>query len=356
MAQTQIAGGKIGSIKNLKRSLTSSGGGPLSWIPKEGRTVRFLTEPDDWFGFYEHYDETIRKSYPCIEGDCPGCNTDQKRTFRYVANALDIETDKVIALQLPKSLANRLTARYERNDTLMDRDYELFKTGEKLDTEYDLNPEAPKRRAMNKYTLLDLGALLQEAWNLIWGDSDGDDEDEEETPRSTRNRKAAASSRTRRTAVAEDEDEDDEDDEDEAEEDDDDIDDDDDDESHADLPASLDELEDMSLAELKEIAEEIGVSVKPEKGKTRVSAALIRERIAEELGLDGDEDEEEDEFEEDDEADEEDDDDEEFEDFTDDELKSMSTNELREIARDFDINPTKMSKPDLIDAILEAQG
>lgn len=340
MAQTQIAGGKIGSIKNLKKSLKATGMGPLSWIPKEGITVRFLTEPDDWFGYYEHYDEAIRKSYPCIEGDCPGCATDQKRTFRYLANALDVEKDKVIALLLPKSLANRLTARYERNDTLMDRDYELFKTGEGLDTEYDLNPEAPKKRAFSKYQLIDLGDALQKAWDVVWGES-VTDEDEEETPRTRQRRTREAASRGRRRPTRDEKDEEDETEEEEDE----------DEDEESELPESLDELEKLNLAALKEVAENIGISIKPDKGKQRISAPALRARIAEELEL-SDEDEEEDEDWEDDEDEEEGDD---YEQYTEDELASFSMTELREIARDYEIKTVKKSKTELIEAILESQ-
>lgn len=356
MAKTAIAGGRIGTIKNLKKTLKSSGGGPLSWIPKEGITVRFLTEPDDWFGFYEHYDETIRSSYPCIEGDCPGCSTDQRRTFRYVANVLDVENDVVKALLIPKSLANRLTARYERNDTLIDRDYELFKTGEGLDTDYDLNPESPKKRALSKYELIDLGDALQQTWDAQWGETDEEDEDDEdETPR-RRRRTATGTSKTRRRRKADDED----DEEDEDEEDEEDDEDDEDDE----LTITVEELEDLDLAGLKEIAGDFGISVKPDKGKKRVSAAQLRSRIIDELELDDDEDEDEDlddeeDFEDEDDFDDEDEDevdeDDEYELWEEDELSALSMTELREIARDYGIKTQKMKKAALIEAILEAQ-
>jgi hypothetical protein len=44
-----------------------------------------------------------------------------------------------------------------------------------------------------------------------------------------------------------------------------------------------DDLEEMSLAELKEIAEEYEISVKPAKGKTRISKSLMIKRITAEL-------------------------------------------------------------------------
>lgn len=345
MVQT-IAGGKVGSLKNLKQTL-KAGGGPLSWVPKEGAiTVRFLTEPEDWFGFYEHYDETARKSYPCVEGDCPGCATDTKRTFRYVANALDTEKDKVIALLLPKSLANRLTARYERYDTLMDRDYELFRTGSALDTEYDLNPEAPKKRAVAKYELLDLGDILQQVWDAVWGETNGDDDEDEKPTRRSRSSSARkGSAASRRKARDEEEDDDEEDEEDEDEEDDEDFDDEDDgddDDTDEDVEeVTLESLEEMGLPELKQVAEDYGIPVKPEKGKTRISSAALRQRIIDELELEAEDDEEEGD---DDEV------------YSEDELTSFTITELRELARDFKIKTVKKTKADLVEAIMEAQG
>lgn len=341
MVQSAIAGGKVGSLKNLKASLKTQSG-PLTWIPKEGGiTVRFLEEPDEWFGFYEHWDETIRKSYPCIEGQCPGCATDARRSFRYVANALDVEKDKVIALLMPKDLVNRLTARYERYETLMDRDYELFRSGDGLDTVYDATPEAPKKRALSKYELIDLGDALQKVWDSVWGgNGDDDDDDEEETPRSrSRSRQSARSAsatrgkKDRRSKVEEEEPEEDEDEEDEEEEDD-----------YSDI--TLDDLEEMNTAELKAAAESLGVSVKPEKGKARISAAQLKTRLIEELGLDEEDD---DEYDDDDEEDAEDDG------YSEDELNALSMSELREVARDWDIATAKKSKSALIEEIIEAQ-
>jgi hypothetical protein len=166
-------GKKMDNIKALKDSLKKGGGGTfIKYIPKnDSLTGRFLTEPEEWVGYYEHFDQALRRSYPCIEDNCPGCASEERRTFRYLANFVNTEDDRVIPLQMPKDLANRLVNRYDKYDTLMDRDYELSRSGEGLDTVYDATPEPPASRNLAKYTLHDLEKVLQEAYDSVFNTS-----------------------------------------------------------------------------------------------------------------------------------------------------------------------------------------
>lgn len=177
MTPARQIGQKMESLKALKQNLKKGGGGTfIKYIPKEGAmTVRFLEEPTEWVNYYEHFDGTIRKSYPCIETQCPGCATEERRTSRYLANALDVEADRVIPLQLPKTLVSSLVAMYERMQTLTDRDIELVRSGEGLDTEYTAIPESPTKRNLGKYEPHDLSAVLDESFNSVFG---GDTEPE----------------------------------------------------------------------------------------------------------------------------------------------------------------------------------
>ena len=171
-------GKKVGSVKNLKKSMKSGGGGAgfIKYIPKDqSMTVRFLEEPTEWFNFTSHYDETMRRSYPCIGDNCPGCSAGIRGSSRYLTNALDTDRDEVVALELPKSLAGQLTSIFERKDTLVDRDFELVRDGEGLDTTYSAIPEAPTKRKFDKYTLKDLEQVLEEAYKSAFDDEDAED-------------------------------------------------------------------------------------------------------------------------------------------------------------------------------------
>ena len=109
------------------------------------------------------------------------------------------------------------------------------------------------------------------------------------------------------------------------------------DEDEEDEGVSVEDLDEMSLAELKELAEDWEISTKPDKGKKKLTMAQMRRRLtvfieeAEDEGEDEDEDEDEDEEEE------------EGEDvLTVDDLDNMDLAELREVAKD---NEVKLRKP-----------
>jgi len=167
----KIAGGKTGSVTRLKKDMAKSTGG-TTWIKgiraDEDLTIRFLTEPDDWYSYREHYDPE-NKFFPCIgrDNDCPGCEHPsekvQRTSRRYLANALDVEAGRVVPLKLPLDLANRLVNRYERaGDTIVDRDYTLHRMGSGLDTTYDVTPEEKSKVNIKSYDVIDLEQVLIE--------------------------------------------------------------------------------------------------------------------------------------------------------------------------------------------------
>jgi hypothetical protein len=201
MPTVKIKGGKTGSIKKMRASLKSGGGGNfITFIPEDGITVRFLAEPDQWVKFMEHYDEGY---FPCVEGSCPGCANRNKPSKRYVAPALDIEEDKVIILKVPSTLATRLMAKFDRYETLMDRDYELTRMGSGLDTEYDAETMPPTKLRLSKYELPDLEQALVDAYANAFGDGndadDDDDDDEEDEDERPARRTVAKKKAVRRT-------------------------------------------------------------------------------------------------------------------------------------------------------------
>jgi hypothetical protein len=263
-----VAAQKVGSMKNLKKQLKKGGVSIIKYVPKnDSMTVRFLTEPEEFVGYWEHYDEGMRKSFPCTGEDaCPGCMADERKSFIYLANAVDTNDDKVIPFQIKKSVMNTLTIKYEKYGTLMDRDYEVARFGEGLDTTYDVSPEAPKRMNVTKYQLLDLTVILQAAYDSVFDDDaadDADDDDDEPVARKKKVSKAGPPQRRKRGEEPfPDDDDDDDEDEDEDEPDADEEDDEPDDE----------EMQAMDWADLKEYARSIGVKLVTKKRSELIRA------------------------------------------------------------------------------------
>ena len=170
----KLSASKMGSMKAMKASLqkgaSNNGLTYMKSIPADGLVVRFLTEPEEWFGFFEYYDTVERKFVPMVEGEI--LPDGSKPSFRYLANAVNKDDDRVIPVKLPKTAVNALIMKYDKFDTITDRDYELEKHGEGLDTRYDITPLGPSNHAVEKYELADLEKVLIDARKMALGDTD----------------------------------------------------------------------------------------------------------------------------------------------------------------------------------------
>lgn len=169
----KLAAKQMGSIKALKETLKKGGSNSATYIknvPSEGITVRFLTEPEEWFGYYEYWDDSSKNFVPMAEGEI--IPDGSRPAFRYLAVALDVDTDRVVPLKLPKTAANVLILKYDKFDTMMDRNYELQKHGEGLDTTYDVTPDGPSKMNLAKYDLIELEEVLINARRMALGEDD----------------------------------------------------------------------------------------------------------------------------------------------------------------------------------------
>lgn len=306
-------GQKMGSLKALKKSM-AKGGSNSAWIkyvPKNGTmNVRFIEEPEHWVNYIEHFDSTARKSFPCNgETSCPGCMAGERKTPRYLTNAVDLDTDRVIPLQLPKDLANRLVVKYEKNGTLIDRDYELSRTGEGLDTVYDFDWSPPKNRNLSKYQTLDLLKVLDDSFNDLFGGDTEDDEDD--APKAKPTVKGRAKSAAAAVTVPT-----------EAE-----VDEDDDEEDEEEAPKSTPKKK-SAAAQAKSVPAPVFTPEDDEEDEESTDAADV------------DEDEEE-------EAESEE------ETYTEEELKALPLGALRAVARDFDVDTKGKKASQIIAEIME---
>ena len=169
----EISGKKMGTLKALKDSLKKGGSSLNTFIknvPAEGITVRFLTEPEEWFGYYEYWNDESRNFCPMAVGEV--LPDGSRPSFRYLTCAVDIESDRVIPLKLAKTAANSLILKYDKYGTMLDRNYELQRHGEGLDTSYDVTPDAPSKLSLAKYDTIDLEKVLVEARANALGEQD----------------------------------------------------------------------------------------------------------------------------------------------------------------------------------------
>lgn len=323
-----IKGGKVKSIALLKSSLKKGAGGSqyLSRVPADDSlTVRFLTEPTEWITYFEHYDQ-VRKFYPCTD-ECPGCTEGERPSARYLCNALDVSETRVIPLVMPKSMAGSILKKYEKYATILDRDYELSRSGTGLDTEYDVTPEPPTKMNIDRFDLIDLMAILEGQLEMADSTTSDEEDEEEDAPKPSGKKPA------RKTAapVVDDEDED----EDEDEEEEDDASDEGDEEEEEESEYTAEILEGKSLKELRQMA--LDLEWTPEDIKGMDKDAII-EMIVEWA-----------------ESDEEEEEDDEEEELTEEELRAMSLGEVKTIAKEMGVRfKVGTSKDDIIDLIIDA--
>lgn len=179
---------KVGSIKNLKKSLKASQNSSISRIPKDdGCDVRFLTEPDEWWSYFEYYDEDDKTYVVVDENDKSSIPEDTKLTKRYLAAVYNVDDDAVQAMKIPVTVANDVEKALDVYGSITNRDFRLTNDGEGLNTEYGAIPLDKEKRNTSKYKLPDLGKILADE---IARDH-GDDDDEDDAP-NLRKKKGAA--------------------------------------------------------------------------------------------------------------------------------------------------------------------
>jgi len=69
MPNQKVAGYKLGTIEAVKASLkrgANSNSHYIKHVGEDGMVVRFLTEPEEWYGFQEYYDVENRVFVPMV--------------------------------------------------------------------------------------------------------------------------------------------------------------------------------------------------------------------------------------------------------------------------------------------------
>lgn len=167
------------------KSTGGGGGAGGKWIKnfKEGDTrLRFLQEMKDWVVYYEHYNPT-GGYFPCTgeRTTCPGCTSDNER-MRQASRKTAVNVlvgQYVDVYKLTTKLVDRLSIRADRNGgTVTDRDYIITRIGMDQNTEYDLESGNAVPIDLSAYQLLDIEAMLQNAFEETFPDFNPDGGDQ----------------------------------------------------------------------------------------------------------------------------------------------------------------------------------
>lgn len=179
-----LKAGVVGSITNLKKTLAKGSSSDLTVRIKDGQTLRgrFMAEPDKWVKYEEHFDKA-HGYFPCIDdGTCLGCADGLRSNKRFLVHFVDYEEKKLIALVLPYTLAEDLAKKYDRFNTLLDRVYDLSRTGAGIkDTTYEVNYDERKAVDLSRFeadvrkmNLLELLESLVPSSEFVADDDDDD--------------------------------------------------------------------------------------------------------------------------------------------------------------------------------------
>lgn len=159
---------KKGFKKTAKSGGNGGGAGRVLYIPKAGVTVRFLAGPTGWVSFEQFWDgskytvvtEENQDQIPLRANGYPATST------RYLAPAIDKANNRVVAVQLPYTLANKISLMEEKYEKkgweITDYDIELSKEGEGTDTTYEAIFDEKSDLDLTQYELPNLEALVEE--------------------------------------------------------------------------------------------------------------------------------------------------------------------------------------------------
>lgn len=138
-------GKKFDAASAEKESSTNVSGLTI-WNFKAGSTIVRLTDDlEDWTEYWEHYDPTYKKYFPCTgeRSTCQGCVLNLNSSHKWLANAFVVSADNGTAgyvnlYKFPKSIITKVMRHHDRRGSLLSDEYEIIKIGQGMDTEYDL--------------------------------------------------------------------------------------------------------------------------------------------------------------------------------------------------------------------------
>lgn len=188
-------------LSDIKKEISKSGTNKGKFLYlKDGAKirVRFLTDFEDGIDVSFHDSYELSVNVPCQERygrECPYCDNEDIRTRnQYVWCVYDYESKEVKLLMYAInncSPVGALAALYESYGTLLDRDYEIKRSGNGTNTTYSVIPmdksvfRNKQAKALSEQAIL---KAIDKAYPCE-GVDDEEDEEDEEKPKKTKNTK-----------------------------------------------------------------------------------------------------------------------------------------------------------------------
>jgi hypothetical protein len=163
------------------------------FVPTAGVTVRFLTPSTDWVWYQEYWDNALKQYVVATEENESEYEDRDDPIWpsnRYLAAAVNISDNRVVAVKLPKTLADDIKAMEEKYEekkgwSLSDYDLELSKEGTGQDTSYRVLFEEASNLDISRYEIPDLFKILEAMIDpdAVEGGSEIEDDNAEDTPK-----------------------------------------------------------------------------------------------------------------------------------------------------------------------------
>lgn len=177
-------------LSDIKKEISKAGTnrGKILFL-KDGSKVRvrFLTDFEDGIAvpFHDSYEQNV--TVPCQEvfgRECPYCEDDSMRTrTQYVWCVYDYEAKEVKLLMHPVSRCSpvgTLASLYESYGTLLDRDYEIKRTGNGTNTMYSVISMDKEKFRNTKVKAMSEQAILKTIDKAYPCDDTDEEEDDDE--------------------------------------------------------------------------------------------------------------------------------------------------------------------------------
>lgn len=292
---------KAGGADKIREDISrSSGFGNMMWIKNgDSKSVRILAEPKDWekYSFLRYEELKAKGKLPVYSGwkdDFPDVAAEDPRVRQAhvipvgVINEESGKADRFMFWEPSNKVLKDLLAHFDRRKTVLDRDWDIVREGEKLDTTYTLIPDDPsKRPEVSKLKELDFDdelVRMVEEFTAAYASFSGEEpEEEDEKPSKSKSKKGKPSKR-----MEEPEDEEEEEEEPEEEEADGDDESSEEEEGEEEAP----DFDEMDIDELKAAAKELGVKV-PKGSKSPTYRKLLKAAVEAEEEEEPEEEEEE---------------------------------------------------------------
>lgn len=152
----------IKGLANMKQAMEKSAEF-LKLKNNEAKVIRVLVPADEIIGTYEHTEQFggFWKTVPCLgKNECPLCAAGKRASFRAYIPVLDTSDNKVKIFKANKDTVKFIIGLVEEYGDLTARDFKLVRSGDGLNTTYQLFAKDPAPRDLSDIELPDIESMV----------------------------------------------------------------------------------------------------------------------------------------------------------------------------------------------------